>query len=389
MVSGTFWEHFAELEDPRCDRGLRHSAEALVTMAVVGVLCGADDWSDIIDIAEAKRDWLETFLDLPHGVPSHDTFGRFFAAINPEPFAAGLASWMIQALPQAGVGQIAIDGKTLRRSYDVQDGQSALHLVSAWCCEQGLVLGQVAAEQHSNEITAIPRLLNLLALKGTVVSIDAMGTQRPIAQQIVDAEGDYVLALKGNQGTVERDVRLFFQDAFREDACGQDAFNRPIRPLSHTQAKTLGKRHGRIERRIAYCIDVRRGEAGDWLLEHDWPGLASVVCVRAERTIGGKTGREDRFFLSSLDAQNPTRLLSAIRGHWAIENSLHWSLDMCFGEDQSRVRSGNAAENLAAIRRLALSLLKQEESFPASLKRKRRRCLLQQDYLLAVLKSPI
>ena len=377
MAAGEFWDYFDEVDDPRSDRGQRHSAEAIVTIAVVAVLCGADDWVDIADFAEHRRDWLDTFLDLPHGTPAHDTFGRFFAALDAEAFAQALSRWLAALLSAAASGQIAIDGKALRRSGDAADGRSALHLVSAWCREQALTLGQVAAAEKSNEITAIPRLLKLLVLQGAVITIDAMGTQRVIARQIRDGGGEYVLALKGNQTSLHRDVDLFFRDAF-----ARGLFDREVRPLPHARARTVNKRHGRIENRTAWCV----GEL-DRLAAHDWPGLGSVICVRSERRTGGRTTTEDRYFLSSLPHADAARLLELVRGHWSIENALHWSLDVCFREDDSRVRTGHAAANFAALRRLCLSLLKSESSFAGSLKRKRRRCLLDEGYLLTVLRT--
>ena len=252
-----------------------------------------------------------------------------------------------------------------------------MHLVSAWQRERSLTLGQVAVDDKSNEITAIPRLLGLLALRGAVVTIDAMGTRREIARRIREGGGDYMLALKGNQTNLHRDVDLFFRDAF-----ASGAFDREVRPRPHAQAKTINKGHGRIETRTAWCV----GEL-DWLATHRWPGLKSVICVRSQRRIKGNATTEDRYFLSSLPHDDAERLLELVRGHWSIENRLHWSLDVCFGEDASRVRSGRAAENFAAVRRLCLSLLKNESSFQGGLKRKRKRCLMKPDYLLTVLRS--
>ena len=382
-MAGMLGEFFDELPDHRREQGKRHSAEAIVTIALLGTLCGADDCEEMVDVAQAKQEWLETFLELPHGIPSPDTIERFLAGLEPRAFTVALVNWtahFARAFDNVlDSDLIAIDGKTLRRSHDRDRGKSPLHLVSAWCRDNSLLLGQIATDAHSNEITAIPRLLEMLALKGTVVSIDAMGTQREIAQQILDAKADYVLALKGNQTTLCAEVGQFFRDAF-----AREAFDRPIAPLPHTRERTVGKAHGRLETRTAYCVsDI------EWLAAHKWPGLASVICVRSTRRIGVRETTECRYFLSSLNNSNPARLLSLIRGHWSIENSLHWSLDMTFNEDRSRLRGGHAAKNLAGLRRASLSILKQETTFKASLRRKRLRCLSTPTYLQRVLKAQI
>lgn len=375
-MGGSIEQHFGELTDPRRSQGQRHTLVAIITITIVGVICGADEWTEIEDVARAKVGWLRRFLDLPHGVPSHDTLGRVFARLDPREFEACLWEWIRHLADLADSELIAVDGKTLRRSYDPADGQAALHMVSAWCPAHRLVLGQVATDQKSNEITAIPQLLKLLDLEGAVVTIDAIGTQKEIARQIIAQGGDYLLPVKENQPSLWRDVTLFFENALAETAA--------CRPVPHGYARTVGKGHGRLEVRTAWSVwEI------DWLRPwHDWAGLRSLVCVQAERRLTGReTTLERRYYISSLDGRDAARLLDLTRGHWGVENALHWSLDVCFREDDSRIRKGHAPQNLAAIRRAALGLLKNETTFAAGLKRKRRRCAMDHDYLLKALKT--
>jgi predicted transposase YbfD/YdcC len=367
---------FAALTDPRVERTRVHRLGELVTIALCAVLCGADDWVAVETFAHAKEAWLRTFLTLPGGIPSHDTFGRVFARLDPAEFQQCFVAWVQAVLGEAAGEVIAVDGKTLRRSGDRFRGREALHLVSAWATASGLVLGQEATAAKSNEITAIPRLLELLVLHGCVVTIDAMGCQSAIAAQIHGQEADYLLALKGNQPTLQRTVQTAFADL------GPPAADAWV-PAEQDTAATLDKGHGRRERRyyralsdpdLLACLDP----AGAW------PGLRSVVAVHTERWQGERRSVETRYYLTSL-APEAAALGQAIRQHWHVENRLHWVLDVLFREDACMVRVGDAAENLARLRPLALNLLRQERTHRGSLATKRFRAALDDAYLSRLL----
>ena len=369
-------EHFATLTDPRAERGREHLLVDIVTIALCAVICGADDWVAVETFGREKAAWLRTFLRLQGGIPSHDTFGRVFARLDPEQFRRCFLAWVQAVVGDVGEQVVAVDGKTLRRSHDRAKGRGALHLVSAWASASGLVLGQQAVDGKSNEITAIPHLLKLLALKGATVTIDAMGCQTAIARQVVEQEADYVLALKGNQASVHDRVRLAFADARR-------AAGTPLALAELDVATTLNKDHGRLERRRCWAL----GDP-DYLAYVDpegaWPRLRSVVMVEAERRIADTVATETRYFLSSLPP-DATALARAIRSHWGIENRLHWVLDVVFHEDGSRVRTDHAPQNFAVLRHFALNLLRQETSSKASLAKKRFRAALNDAYLHTVL----
>jgi predicted transposase YbfD/YdcC len=366
-------DHFAELVDPRIDRTKRHGLLDIVAIALCGVLCGADSWVEIEEFGHAKESWLRRFLALPHGIPSHDTFGRVFAALDPAQFERCFLHW-VQALAVETAGQvIAIDGKTLRRSHDRLAGQGPLHLVSAWATTNGVALGQVRVADHANEIVALPTLLQALVLDGAIVTIDAIGCQTAVAQAILDGEADYVLALKANQPATYQAVVDLFTEA---RATG-------FADVTHDAAETLDKGHGRLERRRCWAVSD-----ADFLAYLDptgrWPGVRSVVLVEAERRIGAEISREARYYLSSLSG-DAARLNAIVRAHWAIENQLHWVLDIAFREDESRVRSGCAAQNLAVLRRLALTLLRQERTTKVGIKAKRLKAGWDETYLLRIL----
>jgi len=368
-VCTTIIDHFSELPDPRILLKTTHKLVDIVAMALCAVVAGADDWVEIATYAKAREAWFREFLDLPGGVPSHDTFGRVFALLDPDAFGKCYVDW-VRALINIPDELVAIDGKTLRRSHDRSNGKSAIHMVNAWAVHHGLVLGQVKTDAKSNEITAIPALLKLLDLKGCVVSVDAMGCQKEIAKQIVEQEADYVFSLKGNQGNLHKEVELLFQDAKNND----------FKDLPHDSFTTVDGEHGRIEtRRYTTVGDV------DWFEEKNkWAKLTSFGMIESKREVDGNITVETRYFISSLPS-NAKRFAAAARGHWAVENSLHWSLDIAFREDDSRVRSGHAPANLATIRRLALSLIKQDPNRKIGIKASRKRAGWDLEYIKRLL----
>jgi predicted transposase YbfD/YdcC len=378
-------EHFATLPDPRAERGRAHLLVDILTITLCAVICGADDWVAVATYGELKQKWLRTILALPNGIPSHDTFGRVFRLLDPDELRRCFLSWVRAVVAAPGEtgepgapGQqvVAVDGKTLRRSHDRRTGKEALHLVSAWAAESGLVVGQVATDTKSNEITAIPALLRLLALEGATVTIDAMGCQTAIASQIVEQGADYVLALKDNQPTLHEYVRLAFVDA--DVAAGTTL---PLADLpTHT---TVEKDHGRIERRRCQAI----GDPAYLAFidpQHAWPHLQSVVRIESTRRIGDTVSTDTRHYLSSLPA-DAALLQRIIRSHWGIENRLHWVLDLAFHEDSSRVRADHAPENLAIIRHIALNLLRGDPNRRIGLKNSRFKAALDDAYLRSIL----
>lgn len=368
-------DHFSELEDPRVERSKRHQLLDIITIALCGVICGADSWVEVEEFGRAKQKWLRSFLELAGGIPSHDTFGRVFAALDPEQFERGFGSW-VEALAQRSTGQlVALDGKTLRRSHDRSAGQSALHLVSAWASANRLVLGQVAVDAKSNEITAFPVLLEMLELRGSTVTIDAMGFQTAIARKIVEQGADYVLTLKANQGTLYEGV----QEAFA--LAEADRFVE----VAHDQHRTVEKGHGRIETRRTTTISEPR-----WLRhlnpEGAWSGLRSIGRIERRRDVGGAVSEETRYYLSTLPG-DARQFAEAVREHWGIENVEHWVLDIAFREDESRVRVGHAAQNFGVLRRLALNLLRHETTAKVGIKARRLKAGWDEQYLLRILFS--
>jgi predicted transposase YbfD/YdcC len=342
------------LTDPRMDRNKRHKLVDILVLALCGFLAGCETWVDVELFGVAKRRWLEKFLELPHGIPSHDTFGRVFALLDPQQLAGVLRQFVQTVTPSLAGAAVAIDGKTLAGSAQETTGKGALHLVSAWATRHGVVLGQVATEEHSNEITAIPKLLKVLDLEGATVTIDAMGCQKEIARQVHGQGADYVLAVKDNQKNLAAAVDLQMR---RTHARG----------VARSKLTTQEKSHGREDKRTYTAM------AAPTSVQRQWPGAQSIVRVCRETTDGlGKKSREVRDFVSSLPA-DVERLAGLIRGHWGIENTLHWSLDVTFGEDGSRIRLGHGPENAALLRRLTLSILKQDTRYSDSLRCKRLR----------------
>jgi predicted transposase YbfD/YdcC len=360
-------KYFSEIEDHRASNARRHDLHELLMIALCSCLCGGLTCVDMADYGEDNEAFLREFLTLKNGLPSHDTFSRLFRCLDPEMFSACFRGFMA-AFAEAAKGVIAVDGKTLRNSFDAASGRSPLHMVSAWACENRLVLAQVATDEKSNEITAIPILLKMLSLEGCTVTIDAMGAQRAISQQIVDQGGDYALALKGNQGTLHDDVRLLMED--------QD---RPPTPFH----RTVDGDHGRIETRTATVeTDI------DFLQEaHDWPGLASVgkIVRETETTRKGvtKTTTETSYFLLS-EPLSPARFAEVVRAHWGIENGLHWKLDVAMDEDRARNRADNGSENLAVLRHFTINILNNDKT-DIGMKRKFRKAAAKRDYLRQLL----
>jgi predicted transposase YbfD/YdcC len=364
-------EHFSQLPDPRILRKTRHKLVDVIVITLCAVIAGADDWVEIAAFGREKQQWFKTFLELPGGIPSHDTFGRVFSLINPEEFGKCFVSWIRSAFPMADSDVIAIDGKTARRSHDRINGKSAMHMVSAWAVRNRVILGQVKTEDKSNEITAIPELLKVLDINGCVVTTDAMGCQKEIARQIVDQGADYVFSLKGNQGNLHKEVELLFEDAKKNG----------YKDLARETYTTVDGGHGRVETR-SYTVtaDV------DWFEEKSkWKKLSTFGMVESTREIGEQTIQETRYFISSLPC-DAKRFAEAAREHWGVENGLHWCLDISFGEDDSRIRSGHAPENLAIIRRFALSLIKQDPQRKIGVKASRKRAGWSNDYLLHLLR---
>jgi predicted transposase YbfD/YdcC len=370
--SPDFVAHFSTLPDPRMERTKKHRLIDILFIAVCTIICGGEGFTDMQLFGEAKEAWLRTFLELPGGIPSHDTFGRVFSLLDPQAFADCFLRWTA-ALHVATTGEvIALDGKTLRHSFDTASGQAALHVVSAWASATGLTLGQVAVDDKSNEITAMPALLKLLDLHGQIVTMDAMGCQKELAGQITEQQGDYVLCLKANQTTLHEEVQYFFAEA--QAMAWHD--------LPHRYHETVEKDHGRIETRRCWMVEA---PAIEWLGRGDqWPGLASIAAIEAERRIGETVSRETRYVISSLQG-NVKRLAEAVRRHWGIETSLHWVLDVTMNEDQSRIRTDHAPENLALLRRLALNLIRHAPLPKSSMRSRIERAAWKESILEAIL----
>ena len=364
--------YFSEIEDPRVERCRVHELMDIVMISILAVIAGAKGWEDIETYALSKQGWLEQFLALPNGIPCPDTFRRVFERIDPSVFERCFQRWVSALVKHLGTQVIPIDGKCIKNSYDREQKKSALHVVSAWASEHRLALGQVKVSDKSNEITAIPALLELLDLAGCIITIDAMGTQTAIAKQIYQAQADYVLSLKANHPTLYAQVKTWFETAQAQGFSG-------IEVSLDTRSESG---HHRIEKRQVFCVPV--SQLPPLYQQSDWLGLQSVVMVVRTRHLWNKTTREVQFYLTSLNS-NAVEVGRAIRLHWGIENQLHWILDVTFAEDTCRVRSAHAPQNLALLRRVALNALNQEQSFRRSTRQKSNRAAMDNDYMLNIL----
>lgn len=363
------------VDDPRTEKNLKHKFIDIMVIAILATISGADTWDDMEDWGNAKKEWLSSFLELPNGIPSHDTFNRIFSMIDPEQFHKAFIDW-VRAVTEKIEGVVAIDGKTIRRSKDVTNGKRAIHVVSAWAAENNLVLGQYKTEEKSNEITAIPELLNQLDIKGCIVTIDAMGTQKKIAEEIIAGEADYILTVKENQPQLYENIRLYFET---------EVLTKDKKELEKGACyyKEYCKEHGRIEKREYYITTEI-----NWLKEKkDWKGLSGLGMCISKVTEGEKTTESRSYTIYSRKEMNAEEYGKAKRSHWKIENALHWVLDIAYREDESRVRVGNSAENLNILRHMTLNMLKQEKSCKRGIAGKRKNCGWNHEYLLKVLRT--
>jgi predicted transposase YbfD/YdcC len=363
-------KHFSNLKDPRDGTKARHKLLDIIAISVAAVICGADDWVSIAAFARAKEECFRKFLDLSNGIPSHDTFGRVFSLLAPQAFEECFRAWVNAVCQIVPEEVVAIDGKSVRRSHNRGAGLGPLHMVSAWATANRVVLGQVATEAKSNEIMAIPRLLELLVLEGCIVTIDAMGCQTKIAEQIVAAGADYVLALKGNQGTLSAEVEEAFIDADAKDYAGLDS----------QFMETTERNHGRMETRRYRTLGNLDGVPRSAL----WKELNMIGMVESERKVDGKSSTEYRFYIGSIGT-DARRFARAVRCHWGIENDLHWSLDVAFREDESRLRDPRARENFAVLRHIALTRLKNDKREKMGIKNKRLKAGWDDKYLAQLL----
>jgi len=376
-LSETLLEHFSQLQDPRIqNHNFRHNLADILIIAVLATICGADGWTEIERFGRAKQAWLLTFLELPNGIPSHDTFGRVFSILNPETFHGGFSKWLKSLTIDLKKEIIALDGKTLRNSGNKRQGEPALHLVSAWAAKNRMMLAQIKTEDKSNEITAIPKLLDMLDVEGSVITIDAMGCQKKIAQKINKKEADYVLCLKENQKSLYDDVKSIF---YRVEANKQKQYKKVL----HRRKIEKIRDHGRIETRKYTLVSAR----DPLFFRLRWPALNGIGKIEITRTTNNTVEYSTRYFLTSLNYEDIDIFMEAVRKHWHIEINLHWSLDVSFREDHSQVRIGYSPENLALLRRIALNLLKQEKTHKNGISCRRKTAGWDTQYLLKVLKA--
>ena len=368
--SSTLLDEIRNIDDPRTKREPEHLLLDIVTIAILATLAGANTMTAVETYGKAKREWLSTFLELPNGIPSHDTFSRVFNLIDPAQFNLFFQRWIEHITTQLKIKLIHIDGKTSRGSYDRENQIKALHSVSAWASEHQLVLGQKRVDGKSNEITAIPHLLELLSLEGTIITLDAMGTQRAIAEQIITGGGDYILALKGNHGNLFEGVGQFFKDALASDWQG----------IEHSFYERTEANHHRIEYRQVWVVPL--SAVPELANAHLWKGLNAIVMVRRKRVLWNKDEEEVSYYITSLSV-DATEMAGYIRAHWSIENNCHWVLDVTFKEDKSRIRMGNGPENTGLLRRLCLGVLKRDSS-KGSLVQKRYRAAMDDAFMMTL-----
>lgn len=355
--SPSLFAHLESLPDHRIDRQKLHLLVDILVIAICAAISGADGWVAVERFGKLKESWLRRFLKLPNGIPSHDTFGRVFAKLDPNAFREVFISWVSDTTRLCDGEIVAVDGKTLRRSYDTASSKKALHMVNAWASQSGFALGQLATEEKSNEITAIPKLLELLELKGCIVTTDAAGCQKTVVNKIIDKEADYILALKGNQGLFHDEVVTYFDWALGNDPDAPEMWHK----------ETFDTHHGREEIRRYWVTD----DVSWFSRRDDWPGLQSFALTQSVRTLGDKKTIENRYFISSLPLAKADAVATGIRTHWGVENSLHWVLDIAFREDECRIRMDNAPENFGIVRQMALNLLKREKTAKVGVATKR------------------
>ena len=372
-MSSSFEDCFSSINDPRVEGRIDYPLLEIIFLCVSSIVCGMDGWEDIEDFGHSKLDWLKRFFPFENGIPKHDTIARLISRLSPTGLQSSFVEW-VQLISELTDGEvIAIDGKRARRSYDKKNNKSAIHMVSAWACSNGIVLGQKKTEDKSNEITAIPKLLEVLEIKGCIITIDAMGCQKDIAKAITEKGADYVLALKGNQSSLNEMVEDLFEKGFETD----------FKNLKLSKHHELDKGHGRIEQRTCYALFIPQYLES---YKDEWVGLNSFICIDSKREINVDIATEKRYYISSVKP-NAAKLNKVVRSHWSVENNLHWVLDVSFNEDASRIRRGMASENMTVMRHLAINLLKQDKKNKLYIPRKQRKALFYDDYRERLLKN--
>lgn len=374
MFQGIFVEIFSKIDDPRVDRTKKHPLIEVIGLAICAVIAGAQAWTEIEDFCLLHQDWLKNYFTLPSGIPSHDTFSRVFSALDPGLFQEHFLSWLSEIKTLLPEGVIAIDGKTLRGSHQRKKELKGLHIVNAWSCENQMTLGQLKVDSKTNEITVIPNLLERLALHGAIITIDAMGCQRNIAEHIVEKGGDYILAVKGNQGDLHEAMQQTFSQA---ENCHYESMT------VYTAADTPNNDHGRLEERCCVVLPLMYL----FRMKLKWKKLKSLICITSKRTLNNIQSIEQRFYISSLDPKEPDKILKSIRDHWQVENNLHWCLDVIFREDECRIRDENAALNMSWMRKMALAFLKNTQSMKGSIRRKQLQVWARPYHLIELLKN--
>lgn len=373
MRQGSFAEVFSQLKDPRMSRTRKHVFLDVIGLALFAVLAGAQCYTEIEDFCEHHEDWLKEYFVLPNGIPSHDTFSRVFSAINPSAFQECFFSWLKMIIDIFPENVIAIDGKSIRASKRVRKGLKALHIVNAWSCSNGISLGQIKVDDKTNEITAIPEILKKLCIEGAIITIDAMGCQKEIAEQVIEQRGDYILRVKSNQGTLHNAMEATFEQAQ----------NLKYNAMTYyTSQDEANNDHGRIESRKCIVLPLMYLMT----MKLKWKGLKSLILVISERQTHEGISTEFRYYISSLDPKQPDKILRSIRDHWQIENNLHWVLDVAYREDQSRIRDENSALNMSWLRKTSLGLLKRATNIKGSIRRKQLAIWAKPQYLIDIVK---